>query len=122
MRSTYRHIRLRHLSASTISANRCNLETEITSHVRCGPPLRRWVWLCAHLNESIGNSIDIQPNWSDREGPDGAPVPPGPRGCPQAGQDMGNPAASCATDRPRFDVRWTLDFLVTAAELAADGG
>jgi hypothetical protein len=75
MRSTYRHIRLRHLSASTISANRCYLETEITSHVRCGPPLRRWVWLYAHLNESMGNNIDVRPNWSDHEGSDGVPAP-----------------------------------------------
>jgi hypothetical protein len=72
MRTAYRHIGLWHLPTGTVSTNRGHLEVKVTSYVRCGPPLRRWIWLRAHTNESMGNYIDSRPNWPDLEDSDGA--------------------------------------------------
>jgi len=48
MSPSHRHVRLRHLSTSTIGADRGHLKPQINGYVGCGPPLRGRVWLRAH--------------------------------------------------------------------------
>ncbi len=52
MGAPQRHIWLWHLPASTVRAHRGHVEPKVSRHVRCGPPLRRWVRLRAHSRES----------------------------------------------------------------------
>lgn len=48
MRATNGHVRLRHLPASAVRANRRHAEPEVSGDLRSGPPLRPWVRLIAH--------------------------------------------------------------------------